>query len=79
MDANGDNSITLAELNMSASMYAEDNNISLCWSPDGSKIAFNKPEYDLCSHIYVINADGTNLVQVTSAAGVTDISVSWGN
>ena len=80
MDSDGNNSITLVELNMDANYNWEgSNNTSLCWSPDGTKIAFNKPESYLCAHIYVINSDGTNLVQVTSAEGVTDRSVSWGN
>ena len=80
MNSDGNNSIILAELNMNArANWSGSNNISLCWSPDGTKIAFNKPEYDYCSHIYVINSDGTNLIQVTKAEGVTDRSVSWGN
>jgi Tol biopolymer transport system component len=80
MDSNGSNSVTLAEFAMVATgSWSGSNNISLSWSPDGSKIAFNKPEYENCAHIYIVNSDGTNLVQVTSADGVYDRSVSWGN
>lgn len=80
MDSNGGNLITLVELNMYAQFnWSGSNNLSLCWSPDGSKIAFNKPESDLCAHIYVINSNGTNLIQVTSAEGVADRSISWSN
>ena len=54
---------------------------NLCWSPDGSKILFSmndgKDYYDSIYHIYLINADGTNLVKVTSLPGVQDVSVSW--
>jgi len=54
------------------------NDISVCWSPDGSKLAFNKKEDgNLCSHIFLISPDGTGLTQVTSETGVTDRSLSW--
>lgn len=59
-------------------IWSAKNNYSLCWSLDGSKILFNKREGFLTSHIYLINADGTNLIQVTSLPGVSDISLSWG-
>lgn len=35
------------------------------WSPDGSKIAFSLSREGGRSHIYVVNADGTNLIQLT--------------
>lgn len=54
-------------------------NITLCWSPDGAKIAFNKFEADLFSHIYIINADGSGLTQITFASNVVDRNVSWSN
>jgi len=53
------------------------NELSACWSPDGGKLAFNKIKSGLESHIYIINADGTGLVQVTDEPGVCDRSVSW--
>jgi len=54
------------------------NQYSLCWSPDGSKIAFIRPDgVEYGAHIYVINRDGTGLTQVTTAGGVTDMSLSW--
>lgn len=37
------------------------------WSPDGGKIAFTELGYD---NLYVMNADGTSRVQVSSASGV---------
>ncbi|TMK89750.1 MAG: hypothetical protein E6G43_08980 [Actinobacteria bacterium] len=40
------------------------------WSPDGSRIAFSN------GHIYVMNADGTGLTQLTSGLGV-DQWPSW--
>ena len=50
---------------------------SLAWSPDGTKIAFTKPDGQLEAHIYVVNLDGSGFTAVTSAAGVTDLSISW--
>jgi len=58
--------------------WSGNSNYSLCWSPDGSKILFNRREGYLTSHIYMINADGTGLTTVTSLTGVTDRSLSWG-
>ena len=49
---------------------------SLCWSPDGSKIAFTMYEQSGI-HIYTINNDGTNLTQITSAEGLSDTGLSW--
>jgi TolB protein len=80
MDADGTNQKSLISLPASgSSQWTGYNEISLCWSPDGSKIAFNKPDGDLISHIYIINSDGSGLTQITSASSVTDRSVSWSN
>ncbi len=55
------------------------NSYSLCWSPDGSQIAFTRPDgKEVGAHIYAIGRDHTGLMQVTSAPGVTDRSLSWG-
>lgn len=51
--------------------------VSVAWSPDGTKLLFNRPEGDFISHLYLINSDGTGLTQITSAEGVTDRCVSW--
>jgi Tol biopolymer transport system component len=54
------------------------NQISLCWSPDGLKIAFTLPDgQTVGSHIYLIGTDHTGLTQVTFAEGVSDFSLSW--
>ncbi|MGD8781676.1 MAG: hypothetical protein PVH88_22255 [Ignavibacteria bacterium] len=51
------------------------------WSPDGEKIAFSftpRAELgDLTSYIYVINADGTNKIQLTDNFGIRDDTPSW--
>jgi len=60
------------------SVWFGDNNYSLCWSPDGTKIAFTRPDGpDAGSHIYVIRTDHTDLTQVTNEPGATDRSLSW--
>lgn len=54
-----------------------DNDLSVCWSPDGTQLAFNKIGNGYESHIYLINVDGSNLEQITTEPGVSDRSVSW--
>ncbi|RJP62212.1 MAG: hypothetical protein C4539_18535 [Ignavibacteriales bacterium] len=60
------------------STWSGNNNYSLCWSPDGNKILFNKREGNFTTHIYLINKDGTGLTKITSSSEVTDRSLSWG-
>lgn len=74
----GDNELLLATVPASGSLEigGENNIFSLCWTADGSRVVFNVPDGDPQSHIWVVNADGSALTQVTSAAGVWDASVS---
>jgi TolB protein len=47
------------------------------WSPDGTKIAFASGlDLDVDGNIYIVNADGTGLTQVTRAGGSS--SPDWG-
>jgi Tol biopolymer transport system component len=46
------------------------------WSPDGTQIAFWRQHFDGTSEIWVMNADGSNQVQLT-AAGVADSYPAW--
>ena len=52
-----------------------------CWSPNGEKIAFSfMPSaelYDKSSYIFIINSDGSNLIQLTSKLGAKDVSPTW--
>jgi len=52
-----------------------------CWSPNGEKIAFSfMPSaelYDKSSYIFIINSDGSNLIQLTSKLGAKDSSPTW--
>lgn len=78
MDADGDSVATLVSLEAQGNGdWAASNTISLAWSPDGTKIAFNHRVGELTSHIYVIGSDGEGLQQITSAPGASDISISW--
>lgn len=49
------------------------------WSPDGSKIAFSGAESSAASRdIYVMNADGTNIVNLTAGTPwENDVSPAW--
>ena len=54
------------------------NNLSLAWSPDGSRLAFNVMVGGLASHVYVVDIDGTGLMQITTSLGAHDHSLTWG-
>lgn len=46
------------------------------WSPDGTKIVFARSSADGTRNIYIVNADGNGLVQVTD--GGSDHQPDWG-
>jgi Tol biopolymer transport system component len=78
IDAQGRNETVLATVPSSgvADMGGDHNIYSLCWAADGSRIFFNVADGNIQSHIWVVNADGTGLAQVTNAPDVWDHSVS---
>lgn len=47
------------------------------WSPDGTKIAFERLTQNYSSQIFVMNADGSNVVQLTQTS--SSINDSWRN
>ena len=51
--------------------------VSLCWSPDGTKILFTAPTEEYGCHLFVINSDGSGLTQVTDNVNAYDADVSW--
>ena len=38
----------------------------LCWSPDGRRLAFASGRDQVAGELYVVNADGTKLVRLTT-------------
>lgn len=78
VDAQGQGETTVATVSSSGQedIGGENDIYSLCWSPDGSHIVFDVPDGDAQAHLWVVQADGTGLAQVTSAPGVWDHSVS---
>ena len=53
------------------------NHLSLAWSPDGSRLAFNVMAGGARSHIYVVDIDGTGLMQLTTRPDAYDLSLTW--
>lgn len=47
------------------------------WSPDGNRIAFMSTRDGGTSHIFVINADGTGLAEISKVAGSAEGDPSW--
>ena len=75
--------INIDGTNESMGIELPDNNVIdpyVIWSPDGTKLAYNYGENtingDQGSHIYIINSDGTGLVQVTHSTDY-DGAPSW--
>ena len=51
--------------------------MSLCWSPDATKLLFSMPDAENTSHLYVLNLDDSGIFQVTNQPFVRDCNVSW--
>lgn len=70
---------TIMSLQLSGGLmsWSGGNNLSLAWSPDGRRLAFNHPTSSTTGHIFVLERDSGRLTQITSLAGVGDRSVSW--
>lgn len=73
----------LAQLEGSGSVfYAAFNLLSLCWLPDGHNVVFNAPTTGVAgndpilAHLWVVGANGGDLVQLTTAQDAFDYSVS---
>jgi Tol biopolymer transport system component len=47
------------------------------WSPDGSRIAFESTESPDNSEILIINADGSNLVNLTRTPNIVEVHPTW--
>jgi len=74
MDADGSNQTQIG--NQFAADYCPGNNRHPVWSPDGTQIAFTSDFHTaLPSNIYVMNADGTNVVRLTDS--LNDFDPAW--
>lgn len=51
--------------------------VSLCWSPDQTKILYSIPDSEKTSHLFVVKLDGSGYFQVTNQTEVFDCNVSW--
>jgi len=51
--------------------------VSLCWSPDQTKILYTLTDTENTCHIYVVKLDGSGYFQVTNQTNVFDSNVSW--
>ena len=78
-DPDGGHPETIATLPLPGGLmnWMGGNDLSLAWSPDGRRLAFNRPESSTTGHVFVVSRDGASLTQITSAPGVFDRSVSW--
>ena len=47
------------------------------WSPNGEKIAFHRREPDGRDDIFVMNADGTGLLNITETLQIEEINPAW--
>jgi Tol biopolymer transport system component len=74
MDADGSNQTQIG--NQFAADFCPGNNRHPVWSPDGTKIAFTSDFHTTRpSNIYVMNADGTNVVWLNDA--LADYDPAW--
>jgi hypothetical protein len=48
------------------------------WSPDGQKIAFGRNQDDDQRDLYTVNADGSNLFQITHTPDISEFNGDWG-
>ena len=77
MDPDGSNLVQVGAIGGYQPDARLDRYVSLCWSPDGTKILFAMPDSEETSHLYVVNLDGSGFSQITNQIDVFDSNVSW--
>ncbi len=77
IDPDGTNLISLFSMGGSSLRTGSGRQVSLCWSPDGTKILFNGANSETSRHIIYINTDGSGWGFVTNQTGVYDGEMSW--
>jgi len=77
IDPDGTNLISLFGMGGYPLKSGSGRQVSLCWSPDGTKILFNGPDSETSSHLIYVNTDGSGWGFVTNQTGVYDGEVSW--
>jgi TolB protein len=73
MDANGDNPTQLT----STVGLPSTGGLTPTWSPDGQQLVFHGRTASSSNQLFVINADGTGLTQITDIPGINLIA-NWG-
>lgn len=77
MDPDGSNLVQVGAIGGYQPNAQLDRYVSLCWSPDGTKILFAMPDSEETCHLYVVNLDGSGYSQITNQMDVFDSNVSW--
>lgn len=77
IDPDGTNLISLFGMGGYPLKYGSGRKVSLCWSPDGTKVLFNGPDSETSSHLIYVNTDGSGWGFVTNQTGAYDGEVSW--
>jgi Tol biopolymer transport system component len=77
MDPDGTNLTAIGGMGGSQPKLRSGRYMSLCWSPDETKILFALPDGETTCHLYVVNLDGSGFNQITNQLNVFDSNVSW--
>jgi len=77
MDIDGNNPVCICGGSSYLPIDYNARNVSLCWSPDQTRILYSVSDSKNTSHLYIVNLDFSGFFQVTNEPNVYDSSVSW--
>ncbi|WP_340113576.1 hypothetical protein [Maribellus mangrovi] len=81
IDPDGNNAETLVKFDEQSVNEGLNSISSICWSPDGTKIAFSISDeifnQQSISHIYMIELITREITQLTFEEGMSDTGISW--